>query len=150
MKVSVISVGHKFESFEEQWVDVYHKRLTHYVSVDWFRLSPKKKLSDEDFISEIEKRAAPGAQIVLLDETGKSWNTKEFKHWIDKLEVQSKPQICFVIGESHGFSETLLKKFPFHLSLSMLTFAHKLAMLVLFEQLYRVYSWKAGSPYHHE
>jgi 23S rRNA (pseudouridine1915-N3)-methyltransferase len=150
MKVSIVTVGHKFEPFEEEWVEVYHKRLKHYASVEWIRLNPKKKFSDEDFISEIEKKTSPGAQIVLLDENGKSWNTKDFREWIDKQQVQSKSQICFVIGESHGFSEKILQTYPLHLSLSKMTFPHKLAMLVLFEQLYRIYSWKAGSPYHHE
>jgi|JI10StandDraft_1071094.scaffolds.fasta_scaffold151141_2 23S rRNA (pseudouridine1915-N3)-methyltransferase len=149
MKITVITIGHKFETFEEEWIEVYQKRLKHYVAADWIRLNPKKKFSDADLISEIEKKSQPGSQIVLLDESGKSMNTGEIKTWIEKLEVQSQSHICFVIGESHGFSQTLLKKFPFHLSLSKLTFPHKLAMLVLFEQLYRVYSWKAGSPYHH-
>ncbi|MEZ4845693.1 MAG: 23S rRNA (pseudouridine(1915)-N(3))-methyltransferase RlmH [Bdellovibrionota bacterium] len=149
MKLSVVFVGHKFESFEEDWIHLYLKRLKNYVSIDWVRLNPKKKFSEDEFIAEIEKKCPPGAQVVLLDDGGKSWNTQDFRDWIDKQEIQSR-SVCFVIGESHGFSEKLLKKFPFHLSLSKLTFPHKLALLILFEQLYRVYSWKAGSPYHHE
>lgn len=149
MKISVITIGHKFEDFELEWIDLYQKRLKHYVTMDWIRLNPKKKITDDELCAEIEKKTSPGVQIILLDESGKSWNTQEFKTWIDKLENQSKVQICFVIGESHGFSESILKKYPFHLSLSKLTFPHKLALLILFEQLYRVYSWKAGSPYHH-
>lgn len=150
MKLSIVFVGHKFESFEEDWINLYLKRLKNYVSVEWIRLNPKKKLSEDEFIAEIEKKCSPGTQVVLLDDSGKAWNTKEFKDWIDKQELQSRSQVCFVVGESHGFTDKLLEKFPFHISLSKLTFPHKLALLILFEQLYRVYSWKAGSPYHHE
>lgn len=107
-------------------------------------------MTNDEFIQEIEKKTSPGTSIVLMDEIGKSWSTKDFRDWIDKQENQSKPGICFVIGESHGFSEPILKKFPLHISLSKLTFSHNLALLVLFEQLYRIYSWKAGSPYHHQ
>ncbi len=148
MKISILSIGHKMESFEKEWIQVYEKRLSNYVSCQSIRLDAKKKFTDEDLIKEIEKKV-PGANIVLLDEVGKSWSTLELKNWIDKLENQSTQHICFVIGESHGFSENFKKQFPFHISLSKLTFPHKLAQLVLFEQLYRVYSWKAGSPYHH-
>lgn len=150
MKISILTVGHKLEPFEEEWIGLFQKRLKHYVPTDWIRINPKKKISDDELIAEIEKKKTSGAQIVLLDETGKSWNTKEFKDWIGSQENQAKSQIFFVLGESHGFSEKMLKHYPFHISLSKLTFSHKLALLILFEQLYRVYSWKAGSPYHHE
>lgn len=150
MRISILTVGHKLESFEEEWINLFQKRIKPYVSCDWIRLNPKKKISDEDLILEIEKKTLRGSKIVLLDENGKSFSTKEFKDWIDKLEIQSTSHLCFVLGESHGFSEQFLKKHPFHISLSKLTFPHKLALLILSEQLYRVYSWKAGSPYHHE
>lgn len=149
MKVTIITVGHKLESFETEWIELFQKRLKHYVNTEWVRLNSKKKLTDDELVSEIEKKISGSSQVVLLDEGGKSFDTKELKTWVDKMEVQSKSQICFVIGESHGFSEKILKKFPFHFSLSKLTFPHKLALLILFEQLYRVYSLKAGSPYHH-
>lgn len=129
---------------------MFQKRIGHLVTFNWHSVNLKKKTNDDEITQQIEKKISPGTQVVLLDEAGKSWDTKEWKTWIDKLENQSKEQICFVIGESHGFSEKILKKFPFHLSLSKLTFSHRLALLVLFEQIYRVYSWKSGSPYHHE
>lgn len=150
VKISILTIGHKFEPFENQWVEFFQKRLSHYINNDWVRIKPKKKLSDAQLITEIEKKITSTSLVVLLDEAGKSWNTQEFKSWIDQMENQSKTHICFVIGESHGFSQALLKKFPFHLSLSKLTFPHKIALLVFIEQLYRVYAWKAGSPYHHQ
>lgn len=146
MKLSIVSISNKFETFEEKWIDLFHDRLSKFVKTDWIRLSAKKKLSDNDFIKKIPDKSL----VVLLDENGKSWDTKELKSWIEKQEVQSTEQICFVIGGSYGFSDQIKKKYPLHISLSKFTFPHKLALLVLFEQLYRVYSWKSGSPYHHE
>lgn len=150
MRISVISFGHKPEPFEKEWMEVYQKRLKHFTKIEWHRIDSKKNLDDEDVIREIQKKTSSGTQVVLLHDAGKSWSTQDMKTWIEKQENQSKEQICFVIGGAYGFSEEILKTFPLHLSLSKFTFSHKIALLVLFEQLYRVYSWKAGTPYHHE
>ena len=99
---------------------------------------------------QIEKKMPKNAKVILLDEGGEAFSTEKLKKWVESMETQSVPNLCFIIGESYGFSSEIKEKYPFHVSLSKLTFSHKLALLVLFEQLYRVYSWKAGSPYHHE
>lgn len=146
MKISIVSISHKFETFEEEWIDLYQSRLSKFVKTNWIRLSAKKNIADADLIKKIPERSL----VVLLDENGKSWGTQELKSWVDQQEIQSTEQVCFVIGDAYGFSDEIKKKYPLHISLSKFTFPHKLALLILFEQLYRVYSWKAGSPYHHE
>ena len=149
MKISVLWVGHKLETFEQSWIEVFEKRLGRYVKSESIRMAPKKT-SNEDLLKKLNELASGNSVVVLLDEGGKPWTTQEFKTWIDKQEIQSKSSICFVIGDSYGFSDVIKKKFPTHISLSKFTLPHKLALLIFFEQLYRVYSIKAGSPYHHE
>ena len=58
--------------------------------------------------------------------------------------------VAFLIGASDGHTDELRTKADLLLSLSSLTLQHELALVVLLEQLYRVASMKAGSPYHRE
>jgi 23S rRNA (pseudouridine1915-N3)-methyltransferase len=58
--------------------------------------------------------------------------------------------VAFLIGGADGHSAELREKSDRVLSLSSFTMQHELALLVLFEQLYRVASLASGSPYHRD
>jgi 23S rRNA (pseudouridine1915-N3)-methyltransferase len=57
--------------------------------------------------------------------------------------------VVFAIGDAHGFDEAQRGKATRLLGLSRLTLPHRLAQLVLCEQLYRAGTILAGHPYHH-
>ena len=80
---------------------------------------------------------------IALDERGKEFNSIEFSKIFDK-----ESDIRFFIGGAYGFEEKFIKKSHIILSLSRLTFAHKIALSVLLEQIYRALSIKNAHPYH--
>jgi 23S rRNA (pseudouridine1915-N3)-methyltransferase len=87
-------------------------------------------------------------QVVLLTENGKQYDSPEFALYIDQQFYQQSKSPIFVIAGAEGFSQDLLKSYPQKMSLSPMTFPHKLARIILVEQLYRAQCISAGHPYH--
>ena len=84
-----------------------------------------------------------GGFCVALDERGKAMDSLGFA----KL-IEPHNKINFFIGGAYGFSDEFRGKMHALLSLSKLTMAHKIAKLVLFEQIFRALSISANHPYH--
>lgn len=83
----------------------------------------------------------------VLTEFGKEYFSPEFSKLIfDKAE--NSGQLVFIIGGAEGFSHTVLNEVNSKLSLSKLTFPHKLARILFIEQFYRAITIKEGHPYH--
>lgn len=83
--------------------------------------------------------------IVLLAEYGKQFSSVDFSHWLyQKCETQ---RIVFIIGGAGGHGQSIINRANFKLSLSELTYPHKLARLLLVEQIYRAQTIKANHPY---
>jgi len=58
--------------------------------------------------------------------------------------------VSLLIGGADGHSDALKTKANKLISLSKATLPHELARMMLFEQLYRIESIRAGHPYHRE
>jgi 23S rRNA (pseudouridine1915-N3)-methyltransferase len=56
---------------------------------------------------------------------------------IEKWQNRSVKEVAFVIGGADGVSAEVVERADFSLSLSLLTFTHEMARVVLLEQLYR-------------
>jgi 23S rRNA (pseudouridine1915-N3)-methyltransferase len=85
--------------------------------------------------------------LIVMTEWGKKRTSVDFAAWTeDLIEKQVRP--VFVIGGAEGFSEEVLKTAKEKISLSDLTFPHKIARVLLVEQLYRAQTIRMGHPYH--
>jgi 23S rRNA (pseudouridine1915-N3)-methyltransferase len=94
-------------------------------------------------ILELQKKAS--FDIVLLEEKGKLFNSPDFSNFL--FEELAK-NVIFVIGGSSGHGSAVLKLKQKSLSLSPLTYPHKLARLLFIEQLYRAETIFSNHPYH--
>jgi len=87
-------------------------------------------------------------QPILLAEKGQLHkDSQHFSQWLFE-QMASYDRLAFIIGGASGHSPELYKESHGLLSLSPLTFPHKLARLLLIEQLYRAQSIKSNHPYH--
>lgn len=90
-----------------------------------------------------------GAPVVLLDERGEQLDTIALARTIEAFRDAGRRRVDFLIGDAHGYDDADRARADRVLALSRLTLPHRLAQLLLCEQLYRVGTVLAGHPYHH-
>ena len=87
----------------------------------------------------------------MLDERGKMPTTRDFAGQLSALELRGDIKtVAFLIGAADGHNPSVRQAADMILSVSGFTLQHELALVVLLEQLYRVASIKAGTPYHRD
>ena len=87
---------------------------------------------------------------IVLDERGEEITSRALAGKIAAWEQQSIKSVAVLIGGADGHTEALRNAAGWTWSLSRLTLQHELALVVLYEQIYRAYSIKAGLPYHRD
>lgn len=135
----------------------YLKRLKHYIPFEYLTLPDVKNTKT---MTEARQKEAEGAQIlsavtardfvVLLDERGKEFTSREFAAYIDRRTVSLAGNLVFVVGGPYGFSDTVYDRANDKISLSRMTFSHEMVRLFFVEQLYRSMTILRGEPYHHD
>jgi 23S rRNA (pseudouridine1915-N3)-methyltransferase len=80
---------------------------------------------------------------IALDVEGSVCDSFEFSKIFD-----NEMNINFFIGGAYGFDNEFLEKTQKIISLSKLTYAHKIAKAVLYEQIYRGLCIRSNHPYH--
>jgi 23S rRNA (pseudouridine1915-N3)-methyltransferase len=142
MQINVFSVEKK-EDFKKE-IEEFIKKSRPFANVKNITLY-SKNLSKSDnpkqeYSKLFDKYTKSGFNIILTPE-GKLMDSIEFS----KLFEHS--QVNFFIAGAWGFEDEFKKK-GINISLSPLTMSHKIAKLVLFEQIYRGLSIKNNHPYH--
>ena len=96
----------------------------------------------------LEKMMDPGWRTVALDERGRVRTSEEFARWMAGLEDRGAPGVTFVLGSDLGLHSSVVEGADETLSLSAMTLPHRLARLVLWEQLFRATQILSGGAYH--
>jgi 23S rRNA (pseudouridine1915-N3)-methyltransferase len=102
---------------------------------------------DDD--AALARRLPTRGEIIALEPGGDSWTTEELAKHVEKQMLHGTPSVAFLIGGALGLPKDVVKKATRRLSLSNLTLPHRLARVVLCEQLYRAMTIIRGEPYHH-
>lgn len=87
------------------------------------------------------------ATSLLLDASGKAWDSGAFAKWLGEQRDRGTREIIFVCGDADGFPQQLRDRVKSKISLSPMTYSHELARVMLAEQLYRAFAILSGSPY---
>lgn len=145
------------ENKEDKNIDAlcqkYLKRIKGFHKITLEKL-PAAKVKDPQMQKEkesetIESKLRLGDVLILCDENGKAFSSKEFSVFLEKQFSQLRGRVVFAIGGAYGFTDELKKKYSC-ITLSKFVFPHHLARLVLVEQIYRAISIQRNMPYHHE
>lgn len=144
MKILILAAGKPALAYAKTGVQEYAKRLTRYAPVE---LRYVRDGSSADVSARLLE-ASEGHYRIALDERGERLTTEQladrFRHW----HMSAVKKIAFLIGASDGHTDELRHRADAILSLSSLTLQHELALLLLYEQIYRVHTLLKGEPYH--
>lgn len=88
--------------------------------------------------------------VVLLDEKGKQFTSREFAQKLDSYQNNSIKKICFLVGGAYGFSDEMYQRANEKISISKMTFTHQMIRLFFVEQIYRADQILQGKPYHND
>jgi 23S rRNA (pseudouridine1915-N3)-methyltransferase len=157
MKFSLIFVGKTSFKYLEIGIAEYEKRIKRYTDFEIKILKDLKtgknmpanivKIKEGELIL---KQLKDSDFLILLDEKGKQYSSREFADFIDHKMITGGKRIVFLIGGAFGFSESVYKRANSKLSLSKMTFSHQPIRLLFAEQLYRAFTIIKGEPYHND
>jgi len=74
-------------------------------------------------------------------------DSEEFARFLENLATRAVRVVTFFAGGLLGLKKRILQRTDFRFSLSKLTFSHKLARIMLLEQIFRSLSIIKGRKY---
>src|SRR6266850_4131592 len=98
--------------------------------------------------AELQRKIPPRQKLWALDERGKQLSSEELAAALQKAMNGGEQGIACVIGGADGLPRELVGRADFVWSLGRLTLPHRLARIIVLEQLYRALSILRGEPYH--
>jgi len=147
MRLSVIAVGRvtKQAGIRSE-LDDYFGRIRRYAKCDEVEL----KDGNEAEVTERFRKAIPArARTVALEVNGDRWASERLAKFLGDCDLHAVSDVAFLIGGSYGLPAEISKAADRRLSLSEMTLPHRLARLVLAEQLYRGFTILRNEPYSH-
>ncbi|MGE4569059.1 MAG: 23S rRNA (pseudouridine(1915)-N(3))-methyltransferase RlmH [Bacteroidales bacterium] len=156
MKVTLIWVGKRSESYFEEAISEYAKRLGRYLPFQVISIPDLKGGAKMDIETQKQREGAqilaalrPADDLVLWDEGGEAFTSAGLADWLSSKMVSGTRNLVFCIGGPYGFSSDVYRRAGTKLSLSRLTFSHQMVRVIALEQLYRAMTILKGEPYHH-
>ena len=157
MNITVLAVGKLKDRFFEEGCREYEKRLARYCTFTVREAADERapealSPAQEEQVKEKEGKRLlamldPKDHVIALTVTGKAYTSEGLAERIGQLRDRGK-NVSFLIGGSLGLSREAVDRADEELSLSKLTLPHRLARLVLLEQLYRSFKILNHETYH--
>ncbi|MCH8551067.1 MAG: 23S rRNA (pseudouridine(1915)-N(3))-methyltransferase RlmH [Natronospirillum sp.] len=154
MKLRIHSVAGKMPAWVEAGVEEYSRRLPRELQPDWVTLPLGKRSRNVNPLAVMAEESDRLLQsvrsdwhMVLLDVTGKAWDTPTLAHHVQAWQLQGR-DVSLVIGGPDGVDDRVRQQAAQRWSLSALTLPHPLVRILLTEQLYRAWTVLQGHPYH--
>ncbi len=139
MELRIIAVGKLKPAGLAEFEDEFIKRMR--------RSFPLEVVTVKDTAALLAKAQRP---YVVLDERGTQVGSRDLADWVADWQQRGTKRVDFLIGDAHGFADAHRVDADRVLSLSNLTLPHRLARILLVEQLYRATTILSGHPYHHD
>ena len=153
MKIKIITVGNKLDSWLQEGIKNYIKKFPKYTKIEWIEIKSEKKFSSIENKKKEEairiKTHIKQSSYICLDERGASLTSLNFSTKLNTW-LQHFPTIIFVIGGADGIDKNLLDGSSENISLSKMTLPHQTVKLILIEQLFRAFAILSNHPYHRE
>ena len=157
LTITILAVGKLKDEWLHAAVNEYQKRAGAYFKLK-IEETPQAKLpqnpSDaliatalEREAGEVLKRIPSRAWVAALCIEGEPISSAGLAGKIEQISAETSHAV-FIIGSSYGLADSVKKAARVKISMSTMTFSHRLARVMLCEQLYRAGSILAGGKYH--
>ena len=142
MKIEVICVGKLRNAGLEALCQDYERRVGRHLAMRQVEVNGDRGL----------RRAVDGSAwwVVALEVGGQALSSRQFADVLAGWGENRGGRICFLIGGAEGLPREVSDAADAKLSLSTMTLPHRLARVLLCEQLYRAVSLWRGEPYARE
>ncbi len=158
MEIRILSVGKIKETYLNDGIAEYTKRLSRYCRLSFVQVADEKTPDKASEALNAQIKATEGRRllkhireqdyVIALAIDGKMLDSVKLSRLMEQLGVQGESTIDLVIGGSLGLSDEVLRRADFKLSFSPMTFPHQLMQLILLEQVYRGFRIMNHEPYH--
>jgi 23S rRNA (pseudouridine1915-N3)-methyltransferase len=138
VKILIRAVGRMRDRRLTSLCEEYAERTRRHVPVEI------DEVEDDD---ALVRGLPPATEVIALEPGGDAWTTAEFAKYLEKRMIQGTRAVAFLIGGADGLAQATVGKAQRRLSLSPLTLPHRLARVLLCEQIYRAISIIRGEPY---
>ena len=152
MRIAIAAVGRLRDAPSRALFEDYAKRLVWPLAL--------KEVELKRVLPSVQSRAEEGrllldaigdrATVIALDEHGADWTSAEFARRIAAWRDDGVAELAFAIGGADGHAPDLLKRAAAVVAFGKMTWPHRLARVMLVEQIYRAQQIIAGHPYHRE
>ena len=157
MRISLLCIGKTDDKEINSLIQYYLTRLPRHWNFEINEipdvrnaknLTPEllKKEESKLFLNQVDKTDL----VILLDEKGKQFTSREFAQKIDVWMNSSVKKVHILIGGAYGFSDEIYSRANEKMSLSKMTFTHQMIRLFIVEQIYRADQILQGKPYHND
>ncbi len=151
MNIEIISIAKKEKSLYDPLYKDLTKMISRFATVKDTEIFSKDVTKAHTISPQASQKAYTKALeayigkdfCITLHPDGKLIDSFEFSKLLnDRMSVK------FFIGGAYGFEKSFLDKSNAIISLGKITMSHKIAKVVLLEQIYRGFSLLSNHPYH--
>jgi 23S rRNA (pseudouridine1915-N3)-methyltransferase len=141
MKIRLLSVG-KDKGPTAELAQDYAERIRRFAELEIVELRAEGPAREADSLLDRVR-----GELWALDERGTLLGSPQLAQRIGKLRDSALP-LTLCIGGDEGLAQVVRDAARFLWSLSPATLPHRLARVVVLEQLYRAFEILRGGPYH--
>ncbi len=156
--IKLIAVGRLKDKFLTDAFAEYDKRLSAFCKLTVDEVNQVKlpdDPSDKEIAAALETEAdailakiPAGSRVIPMCIEGKQLTSEKFAGYIERESANGTGTFVFIIGSSYGLSERVKQRGDMKLSMSEMTFPHRLARIMLAEQIYRAFTIIHNRKYH--
>jgi 23S rRNA (pseudouridine1915-N3)-methyltransferase len=146
VRLKLVSVGRDRSGLFEPAVQEYAQRLKkqgHQLELLELKESGNRDAEADAILAKVSPRDV----LVCLDERGKLLSSPDLAKQLGRWRDESR-DVVFAIGGDEGHGEAVRARATLVWSLSPLVLPHRLARVVVTEQIYRAFTILRGEPYH--
>jgi 23S rRNA (pseudouridine1915-N3)-methyltransferase len=152
VRLRVVAIGRDRSGLFAPAAAEYASRLARYLRLEVVEVPEARKHAGTPRAKDEEgeallARLGERERVVLLDERGTEETSAAFARRVERWLARGQ-DVALVVGGADGLSDAVRARGQETVALSRMTLPHRLARVVLLEQIYRAMTIIRNEPYH--